>query len=266
MIPCFALSLCFLCLFSPSGLQQDVFSGPVLDKSGAGAPFEVRGKLELRESQRGNRLEWSFGEKVAVKNVSDKPILLFVTTITEIGRHSTRAGRQTALGDGPTYQLEDDRFFDEKLIEPDESLVLRDTKPGTPDVACCVDPAAETHNPLAEYRLQFVQFADGSVFGDPAEARQSLAIRQTILESLRGLLQSYEQGGEVGFETRLKNLIDPSLAPTVEEQPPFFTTAICRQIMAKHDSGGTAAALGKTKEILKIAEKHAAMIGQAGRR
>jgi hypothetical protein len=210
-------------------------------------------------------LEWSWGENVAVKNVSDKAILFFVATISETGRHSIHVGRQAAPGDGPTYQLEDDRFFNEKLIEPGESLVLRDTKPGTPDVACCVDPLAGTHDPFAEYRLQFAQFTDGSVFGDSAEARQSLAIRQTILSGLRGLLQSYEQGGQSGFVARLKNLIDPSLAPKVEEQPPFFTTAICRQITAKYDSDGTAAAIDKTKEIFKIAEKHAAMIGQAGR-
>jgi hypothetical protein len=55
-------------------------------------------------------------------------------------------------------------------------------------------------------------------------------------------------------------VIDPSLAPKIEEPPPFFTTAICRKIIAKYDSHGTKAARDKTREILKLAEKHAAMI------
>lgn len=262
----FAVSICALCLCSSPGLPQEVFSVPIADKSGEGAPFEVRGNLTLRESARANELEWSWGEKVAVKNISDKAILFFVATITEIGRYSAAAGRQTAIGDGPTYQLEDDRFFSGKLVEPGEWLVLRDTNPGTPDVACCVNPLAETHQPFAEYRLRFVQFADGSVYGDPSEARGSLAIRQTILLGVHELLHSYEMGGETGFVAEVRSLqsylIDPRLAPKAEREPPFFTTAVCREIIARYDSDGAGAALGKTREILKTAESHAAMIAR----
>jgi hypothetical protein len=259
-----AISFCALFVCPSSGLQQDVFSVPIQTKSGADTPLQVSGKLTLQESARGNELEWSWGEKVAITNVTGKAILLFVATIAEIGRHPAPAGRHAALGDGPTYQLEDDRFFNEKLIEPGESLVLRDTKPGAPDVACCINPLAETHDPSAEYRVQFVQFADGSVFGDPAEARGSLAIRQTILRGLRELLQSYEHDGESGFVARLKDLrsylTNPNLAPKVEDHPPFFATAVCRQIVARYDSDGTLAALGQAKKVLNVAEKHAAMI------
>ena len=259
----FTISLFVLCLCPSLALQQD-FSVPILDKSGAGTPFQVDGKLTLRESTRANELEWSWGEKVTVKNVSDKAMVLFVATIVEIGRHSPPVGRHAALGDGPTFQLEDDRFFKEKLIEPGESFLLRDTEPGDPDVGCCVNPLAETHNPSAEYRVKFVQFGDGSVFGDPTEARGSLAIRRTILRGLRELLKSYDRAGESGFVASLKNLpsymIDPSLATKIKDEPPFFATAICRQIIARYESQGPSAALDETREILKTAEKHAAMI------
>lgn len=261
---CFAVSLCALCLYASPPLPLNVFSVPILDTSGAGTPFQVDGKMTLRESARANQLEWSWGEKVNVKNISDKPILLFIATITESGRYS--APRHTAPGDGPTYRLEDDRFSNEKLIEPGESFVIRDTKPGVPDVACCINPLAGTHDPFAEYHVHFVQFADGSVFGDPAEARGSLAIRQIIRRGLHDLYQSYEQGDESGFVARLNTLrsyvMDPSLAPSGQEQPPFFATAICRGIIAKYDSDGTKGALEKTREILNITEKHAAMISR----
>lgn len=167
---------------------------------------------------------------------------------------------------GPTYQLEDDRFFSEKLIGPGERLVLRDTSPGTPDQACCIDPLAGTHEPSAEYRLEFAQFADGSVFGDPAEAQGSLAIRRTIMRGLHELIESYEQGGESGFIRALGNLrsapTDSDRPPRQGEQPPFFTTAICRQILASYDSAGAGAALEETRKTLKVAETHDALIAQ----
>jgi hypothetical protein len=265
----FAISLEILCLLPSHALQQGVFSAPVIDKSSAGAPFEVSGKVAVRESLRANQLEWSWGEKVIAENVSGKAIILFVATITEVGRHSAPVGRRVAPGDGPTYRLEDDRFFNEKLIEPGESLILRDTKPGSPDVACCVDPLAEAHDPSGEYRLLVVQFNDGSVFGDSAEARNSLMIRATILRGLHDLIQSYQDAGEPGYSAQLKDLrsylANPSLAPKTEEQPPFFTTAIFTQILAKYETGGINAALNETRQILKTAEKHAAMIAVAGK-
>jgi len=259
-----AVLLFALCLYSFPCLPQDVFSVPIVDKSDAGAPFEVSGGATLREFALSNQLDWSWGEKVAIRNISDKKILLFVATITEIGRHSVSSGHRRALGDGPTYQLEDDRFFSDKLIEPGASLVVRDTSPGAPDSACCIDPLAETHEPSAEYRLEFAQFADGSIFGDRAKAQGSLAIRRTILRGLHQLLESYEQGGEAGFTKALGNLrsgpTGSGPSPSQEEQPPFFTTAICRQILGSYDSDGTRAALDKAQKILKIAEAHDAVI------
>ncbi|MFZ0732475.1 MAG: hypothetical protein WAM79_09140 [Candidatus Sulfotelmatobacter sp.] len=260
---CVAVVLYTLYLFPSAALQQSLFSGPIVDKSGAGAPLEVSGTLTLQESLRANELEWSWGEKVAVKNVSEKAILLFGATITEVGRYSSPDGRRAPPGSGPNYRLEDDRFFSEKLIEPGESLLLRDTKPGVPDVGCCVNPLSETHAPSADYRLYFVQFADGSVFGDPAEAKDSFAIRQIILRGLQGLLQSYEDGGESAFAAKLKNLrsyMAPSRAPNTHDQPPFFETAIGRQILATYNARGVGGALDKVSEILKTGEKHSAMI------
>ncbi|HEV2470822.1 MAG TPA: hypothetical protein VGS78_16645 [Candidatus Sulfotelmatobacter sp.] len=261
---CVAFILYTLYLFPSAALQQGLFSAPIIDKSTAGAPLEVSGTFTLRESLRANELEWSWGEKVVVKNTSEKAILLFGATISEVGRYSSPDGRRAALGSGSTYRLEDDRFFSEKLIEPGESLLLRDTKPGVPSVGCCVNPLSETHAPSAEYRLYFVQFADGSVFGDPAEAKDSFAIRQIILRGLDRLLQSYEDGGEIGFASRLNDLrsyvMTPSRAPKTNDQPPFFETSICRQILAEYDASGVGGALDRVREILKTADKHSAMI------
>ncbi len=243
------LLLCALCLSRSSTAQTEVIPVPLIDRTGAASPFEVSGSLSLQESVHGNQLEWSWGQKVAVKNVSGKSVLLFVVTLTEIGRHSK--GQHAAPGGGPTYVLEDDRFFSDNLIRPGGSLTLRDTEPGTPEVACCINPLAENSDPTAEFYLRFVQFADGSTFGDPAEARDALAMRETILRGLRELNQSYAEHGKQGFTAKLK------------EQSSFSATAPFGQILAKYSDGGAQAALDKARQILATARQHAAMIAGA---
>jgi len=242
----FTLLLCALCLSGSSAAQPEVIAVPLIDKTGAASPFEVSGSLLLQETVHGSQLEWSWGQKVAVKNVSGKAVLLFVATLTEIGRHPK--GRLAAPGDGPTYQLGDDRFFSENLILPDESLVLRDTEPGTPDVACCINPLAESSDPIAEFHLRFVQFADGSTFGDLAEARDYLEMRETILRGLRELNQSYAEHGKQGFAAKLK------------EQSSFSASAPFNEIVSKYREGGIRPALDSTRQILATAEKHMAVI------
>jgi hypothetical protein len=240
-----AVLLCTLCLPRPSAAQEAI-TVPLTDKTGAASPFQVSGRFLLRETIHGNQLEWSWGQKVAVKNVSGKPVLFFAATLTEIGRYPN--GQHAAPGDGPTYVIEDDRFFSENLIREGESLTLRDTEPGTPTVACCINPLAEKSDPKAEYRLQFVQFADGSTFGDPAEARDAFALRETILRGLRDLNQAYVEHGEQGFAAKLK------------EESPFSSTAPFSQIIAKYKEGGTGPAIDTTQHLLSTAEKNTAAI------
>jgi hypothetical protein len=247
-----AFLFCASCLPLSHALPQEVLTVPLVDKTGSDSPLEVSGRVLLRETARANELEWSWQDKVAIKNVSSKPILLFVATFTEIGRHPAPAGRHSAPGNGPTYEFDNDRFFSETLVQPGEVLALRDTTPGTPNIACCINPLAEVRDPSAEYRLHFVQFADGSSFGDPAEAQDALALRQTIMKGLRELIQSYVELGASGFSAKLK---EPST---------FSTTGVHGQILARYQDGGVPAALGDAQRMLATAERHAAMIASTG--
>jgi hypothetical protein len=240
--------LCALCLSSSSAVPQEVQAVSLTDKSGTGSPFEVSGTASLREVATANELEWSWGERVSAKNISGKPIVLFIATLAEIGRHPATAGHHSAPGNGPTYQLEDDRFFNEKLIQPHELLVLRDTMPGPPESACCINPLSDLHPASAEFRVQFVQFADGSTFGDPVDAEDAFAIRRTIQNGLRELSQSYANHGSAGF------------VETLKQQSAFSATGIYRQIFSKYSSAGVSEAIHETKEMLATAERHAALI------
>lgn len=111
------LILCALCLPRSSAAQLESITVPLIDKTEAASPFEVSGRFLLQEAVHGNQLEWSWGQKVAIKNISGKPVLLFIVTLTETGRYPQ--GQHAATGDGLTYVIEDDRFFSENLMRPD---------------------------------------------------------------------------------------------------------------------------------------------------
>lgn len=241
-----AFLVCALCLCQFSAAQLKTIAVPLTDKTGSPSPFEVSGGFLFQDAIHGNQLEWSWGEKVSIKNISRKPALLFIATITESGPYPK--GQHAAPGDGPTYVIEDDRFFRENLIRPGELLTLRDTNPGATKLACCIDPLAQKSEPVGQYCLGFVQFADGTTFGDPTEARDALELRDTILRGLRELNQSYAEHGEQGFATKLR------------EQSPFSATAPFGQIINRYREGGIALAISITREMLTTAEKHIAGI------
>jgi len=155
----FTVFACILCLSDLAITQRETTIVALVDKTGVDSPFQVSGRFLLRENINGNELEWSWGQKVALTNISGKPILMFVATLGAIGRYPR--GQHAAPGDAPTYVIEDDRFFSESVIGKEESFAIRDTEPGSSKVACCIDSLAKRSDPIAECYLRFVQFADG---------------------------------------------------------------------------------------------------------
>jgi hypothetical protein len=234
--------------FSAPAGSNERSTVPIVDKSASGSPLEISGTARLEQHATANQLEWSWGERIFAKNASHKEILLFIATLNELGGRGN--GQRAAPGDGPTYEIDDDRFFSETVIKPGESLVIRDTVPGTQNVACCINPLDATEAPRAEFRLIFVQFSDGSTFGDSEQATEALAARNTIMNGLRELLQSYAQGSSA-FVTKLK------------ESSSFSGTAPHRRIFAKYEEGGLPASVAETQRLLGIAERHEAMLSRA---
>jgi len=241
-LPLFSVGFGILFLAQMVGARPESISVPLVDKTQAGSPIEVSGKVSLQETVAGNQVQWSWGQHVVAKNISGKPILLFTATLTQIGRHPR--GKYAGPGDGPTYELGEDRFFAKNAIKPGESLVLRDTTPDTGQLECCINPLDESGQPQAEFQVLFVQFVDGSTFGDVSEAREWLARRATILGGLRGLIKSYSEQGESGF------LAD------VRRQQPWSASLPFADIRKSYDENGLKAAITRAQEILALAENH----------
>jgi hypothetical protein len=245
-----AFCLALVCaIHCPTSASQETIDNtrevPLTDKTPSG-PLEVHGKALIHEIIAGPKLEWSWGESVVAKNVSDKAIMLVLATLTELGRHP-ESGHPPGLGNGPTYIIAEDRFFSETDIRPSDSVVLRDTKPGTLGAGCCINSVDKVRVPEAEFKVLFVQYADGSTFGDPAAAADIFTKRKRILTALQQLSKQWAGGGEENFAAELK------------KQCALLGNPICPQIsVALERSGDQAAA--EVRRVLGIAEKHAASL------
>lgn len=93
--------LLLLLVFSVPVFAQEVFTVPFVDKTDAGRPFEVvNGQATLTEILQGNQLVSSWGDRLSLKNISGKAIMLYAVRLQLIGRHNH--GLRQGPGDGPT--------------------------------------------------------------------------------------------------------------------------------------------------------------------
>lgn len=238
-----ALFLVLKCCLS---FAQEHFNVSLTDESVPGSPFKVVGQVQLDETVAGNQLESAWGGNVVARNTSDKAILWFVASLTLIGRHNR--GSVRGPRDGATYMFSDDRFFRADLIQPDESVQMWDIKPVAGHVDCCVNPVASPAPPRAEVKMRYVQFADGSTFGDPLEVKDDLALRRSILDGLQRVVRSYSQNGEQGFLTEMR------------KQSAWSNTIIFADVWTNYKDNGVVTAVDRAKHVLSIAEAHEASL------
>ena len=238
-----ALSLACATICLPSTAQDGVIEVPLIDAT-RGVPLEVHGKALVHEVIEGPVIKWSWGANVVVKNTSDKAIALVFATLTELGRHP-ESGHRGGLGDGPKYIIAEDRFF-KSDIQPSDSVVLRDTKPGTLASGCCINSIDKVRSPEAEFRVLFVQYADGTTFGDPAAAAEVFARRKASIAALQQLIES-QAGDEERFSERLG-------------QQCASLGALCPEISQAFEKSGERGALTEVRHLLVISERHAKLL------
>ncbi len=246
LVPILVLSL----LQSLAAQQHERITVPLAENTAQGSPFEVvLGQIVLDETVAVDQLTSSWGGKVVAKNISGKQVLLVVASLSLVGRHNH--GSVRGPGDGATYLLCDDRFFAPGAIKPGDALTVWDGTPDKERLECCLNPLDPVDVPKAEFRVRFVQFADGSTYGDSSEARKDLTIRTAIIDGLRQLLQSYTQHGEQAFLSEMKQRL------------PWSNTSIFAKIQTSYEQNGVRAAIARVQQILAVAESHEALIGQA---
>ena|SRR5579862_462688 len=239
-----ALSLVFVSRIS---WTQDGCGGPT--------PSENQAQYNLRNSSRhGSPLQIAGYVTVQdnpAKNVRSYWIHASAKNTTTKGIAAWSASLETAGGGGPHLNLTEshDFFFTGDVLTPSQaekvneescpiSLVLR-----VPNANLYAAKAEPTGLPrTASVRVKFVQFTDGSIWGDRDEAAKAQFVRRETLHKIESLQQVYSEQGEKAF---MDALSEPLGLPCVER-----IKALCRG-----DNTDSSCARKTIEGMLKIAAR-----------
>lgn len=225
------LPLCF----TLSAWSQLTYTIPVLDKSEPGSPLKISGTASFFDQIVANSVTVSGDFKVNARNIAGKGIILLLAYFDAAGPH--------AGGTHNVIQI-DHLFWGE--IAPGQSFPLARSRPGRRTSVCCINPVAPAEEPKAEVSIQYVQFVDGSTFGDETSAKQILGTRSVILDALRRL-------DNAGSNEEFLGLLEQRIQP--DEADDFLK--ILRHTKKNH---GTATARNQVHAAVVAAEAHAAAL------
>lgn len=189
--------MCFVLLAGTSlTTTQSESVLPVVDVSHSGAPLKVTGTVTAND-QSSEVPRYSFAANVAMTNVSAKPILLMLVTLDIV----------SALPMSLNYLEEEDYFFEPRPLQPQSSAMLQRVLGKFGEPSRKDDLLAKVRS-SAHAKVIFVQFSDGSSWGDAVAAERSLSNRQKALERLEVLDEVYRNRGKKEF---LNQLLQPTL-------------------------------------------------------
>jgi hypothetical protein len=226
----FFVLFCWLSLSSAFFAQQEPIDVPFDDAALTASPITATGKISVRETVAANEVKSSREENVSATNRSTKSILLLIGELDAISPRSNRGTRLTM------------EYFFGDPISPGETFAL--VKRSFEQDSCCMNPLGETHEPKTTFRLMFVQFLDGSTFGDAAQAENALANRDRTLKALRTLAQVAAKDKQ-RFQSQLERQLQLD-----------DTLGVFASIREIQEQKGADAAIARTYKILDFAEDY----------
>jgi len=171
----------------------------IVDTSEGGAPVSLSGtatvQLDPFQAPVQGELQPRLVFHISAKNVSENDILLTVMRIEVLG------ASQEPLEPSSSHSRSDDWIFASRLFAAHTGNAIE-----------MVDYPPRKQPPAAGVNLElvFVQFADGSTWGDPDEAKASLAEREVCLKELMDLARTYQTEGAAKFASSLtRQPLDP---------------------------------------------------------
>jgi hypothetical protein len=217
----------FLLAVATCSIAQ-VVTVPINDRYDPGNPLGNDGTFSIDKKVDGATLTSSEWHKWTVRNVSLKRIVAF-------------RERLEVRGGDTLYELDNDMFFGSTSLEPGATLDYSTQpnsihrRPSPPD--------AQLQNPVAEVTRRWVQFEDGTTFGDTEYGKEFLSSRRANLQLLEKLNQSYVDEGPEGFVRQL-------------QQPSVLSNRYGQELHEFQQSQGTDKAVEMLRMYLSAAELH----------
>lgn len=222
-----------LALVAPARAETRVTSTDVVDVSEAGSPLRISGSVRLKETTWDGTVRLSHSEEIVAQNISNKTIMTLVVWLDIIPSFTgpKRAVRQ--------YEC----FFAPDVIRPGDThpLSLENSREDVEPYNSAEPPRTAS----ATVRVAYVQFADGSVFGNEAFGADIQRIRKTAWQHLRRLDRTYIRSGEKAFADELNEPIEPAEVNTLIEN-----------VRQTQRTSGTIAAVSHLRKMLRLAEEH----------
>jgi hypothetical protein len=171
---------------------------PIIDKSSAGNPLTNTGSTLFTEASGMDGAFIAHKDDWSVTNVSQKPIVAMVVTM------QIRDDDRVVI-----ERLEEfDAFFYPTLLNPGQTI-----SPFSQDFFA-THPVDSKYVPLSSPRCEvttrWVQFSDGTSFGDPSYARSLGQSRIALLNNLEELKAVYSREGLDKFAEQLLKPVKPA--------------------------------------------------------
>jgi hypothetical protein len=172
---------------------------------------------------------------VSGHNLTAKPMVLVVANIYSTGYEGVKQ----------TMYYQHDFFFKQNEIAPSSDFEITDI---SWNVHVLPQGNAPRTAPHAEGETLFVQFADGTTWGDSKNGLKALTERKQAEELLKAMVSAYQSGGE--------SALLPILAPDVEGGT--YVSSMVKHLRMVQADSGTAALMEDVKARLAKAESRRA--------
>lgn len=210
---------------------------PLVDISAAGSPIRISGKVSFQDNPT-TVLRYSYQPDGSMTNVSNKGIMLTVIHISASGVDAPDLDNSIAV----------DRFLGPNILDTGREERIDPTRITFGSVASVRPRASEANsyaNSSATAQVVFVQFTDGSFWGDLDVGREQLSLREKTLLKLNELENVLDEKGGLGLKDELSRIA------------PFQFLAI--DVLASHCADKETSCLANgLRNILSDAHRHQA--------
>jgi hypothetical protein len=183
--------------FALSSYSQEVH---LTDTSPAGSPLALSGTVIFADDG-SQSTPYSLEIRASAQNVSSKSVLLLKVSV-EILTNGASAVEPD--------EYTNDYYFSSDLLAPDSVVQIPFPNPH-------YGPRVRDKDSLfsAKARVEFVQFEDGTTWGDGKRVKEAFRARQLTLYELNVLRDAYSKSGDEGFSIELMRT--PLMLPALTE-------------------------------------------------